>query len=139
MTSPALITVFFRTQACLAINYPAELDQVTGLLHSQPRAAISHSYCTGLADNSYLGQLFGWVFWGFYHGFCFFSSKNSLLLPSCFQGKRGTSAASTAEGTYNNTTKVHLFMKLPPVRETRHSLTYLQLQKAWFMSKYSCM
>lgn len=74
-------------------------------------------------------------FLGFYYGFGFFSSKKSLLLPSCFQGKRDTSAPSTAEGTYKDTTKTRLFMKLPPVRETSHFFTYPELKKAWFMSK----
>lgn len=91
MTSLALITVFFRSQACVAINYPTELDQVTGLLHSQPRAAISLSYCTGLAANSYLGQLFGWgFFWGFITVLVSFLVKKAF----CFLH------ASRAKGTH---------------------------------------
>lgn len=127
MTSPALITVLLGTWVCVAINYPAELEQVTGLLlHSQPRAAISLSNCTRLAVNLYLGELF-------------FSNKNSLLLPSHFQGKSGTSTPRRGEqqccqtGTYKDTTKAWLLVKLPPVGETRHFLRYPQYRKARFV------
>lgn len=58
MTSPALITALFRTWVRVAINYPAELQQVTGLLNSQPRAPTSLRNCTDFAANSNLGELF---------------------------------------------------------------------------------
>lgn len=53
----APIMAAFGTGVHVATSYPADLEEATGLLHSQPRAAVSRGNCTGLAANSYLGEL----------------------------------------------------------------------------------
>lgn len=118
VTSPALIPALFGTWVCGAANYPAGLEQATGLAHSQPRAAASPRNCRGLAADLYSGQLLFLI----RGASCFLyvsRGKAAHQLP----GEEGSHAARQGHN------ESLAFVKLPPATGTSHLLTYPRHKK----------